>query len=200
MTTEKNSEMTPTEKNHLPSLPSPPVTRPKSIYRLKSNTIKKSMKTVELRMSQGLPLDDSFFINHWFSEIESQERMKHNCKLAPAKSVDSSVKSRPDSATENKKTDDPYSVMNTSVSTIQHLSHMPVSSHNQGYTTLLSASKEHKNNGSPDEVDDVHTRPHQPERIPVEFKTENSSKDSGSRARTSEKLQPQEYKSKKPPL
>ncbi|KAJ9048831.1 hypothetical protein DSO57_1030727 [Entomophthora muscae] len=114
--------------------------------------------------------------------------MKQNCKLASAKSVDSSVKSRPDSTPENKKTEDSYSVMTTSVSTIQPLSHMPVSSHHQGYTTLLSAFKEHKNNGSPDKVDDVHTRPHQPERIPVEFKTENSSRDSGSRARTSEKL------------
>ncbi|KAJ9059265.1 hypothetical protein DSO57_1004246 [Entomophthora muscae] len=69
---------------------------------------------------------------------------------------------------------------------------MPVISHHQGYTILLPASKEHKNN-----VDDVHTRPHQPERIPVEFKIKNRPRDSGSRARTFKKLQPQEYRPQK---
>ncbi|KAJ9086285.1 hypothetical protein DSO57_1005562 [Entomophthora muscae] len=87
--------------------------------------------------------------------------------------------------------------MITSFSTIQSLSHMPVSSHHQGYTILLSASKEHKNDGSPYKVDDVHTRSHQPERIPVELKTRNRPRDSCSRTRTSKNLQPQEYRPQK---
>ncbi|KAJ9055324.1 hypothetical protein DSO57_1005144 [Entomophthora muscae] len=148
------------------NLPSPLVAKPKSIYRLKTDAIKEAMKEAELRISQGLPLDNSCSIDHLFSEIESQERMKQKSQLAPAKSVDPGIKSGPDSTLENKKTDCPYSVMTTSVSTIQSLSHMP-------------------------------TRPHQPERIPVELKTRNRPRDSCSRTRTSKKLQPQEYRTQK---
>ncbi|KAJ9063240.1 hypothetical protein DSO57_1002144 [Entomophthora muscae] len=87
--------------------------------------------------------------------------------------------------------------VNQMLSRTQPLSHMPVSSHHQGYTILLPVSKEHKNDGSTYKVDDVHTRPHHPERISVEFKTKNRPRDSGSRARTSKKLQPQDYRPQK---
>ncbi|KAJ9070778.1 hypothetical protein DSO57_1004028 [Entomophthora muscae] len=126
--------------------------------------------------------------------------MKQNNRLAPAKSVDPSIKSRPDGTPENKRTDCPYSVMTTSVSTIQSLFHMPLSSHHQGYTILLSAFKEYKNDGSSYKVDDVHTRLHRPEIITVEFKIKLRPRDSGSRARTSKKLQPQEYRPQKASL
>ncbi|KAJ9064632.1 hypothetical protein DSO57_1028400 [Entomophthora muscae] len=197
METVKNFEMAPTEKSPPSKLPSPLVTKPKSIYRLKSDAIKEAIKAAELRISQGLLLDNCCSLNHWFSEIESQERMKKKSQLAPTKSVDPSIKSGPDSTPENKKTDFPYSVMTTSVSTIQSLSHMLVSSHHQGYTILLSASKEHKNDGSPYKVDDVYTRPHQPERIPVELKTRDRPRDSCRRTRIYKKLQPQEYRPQK---
>ncbi|KAJ9059266.1 hypothetical protein DSO57_1004247 [Entomophthora muscae] len=108
MTTVKNSEMTPTERSPPSNLPSPLVTKPKSIYRLKSDAIKEAMKAAELRISQGLPLDNICSINHQFSGIESQGRMKQKSQLTPAKSVDPSIKSRPDNTSENKKTDCPY--------------------------------------------------------------------------------------------
>ncbi|KAJ9073870.1 hypothetical protein DSO57_1011985 [Entomophthora muscae] len=200
MSTVKTSEMTPTKQKHPPSLPSHLVTKPKSIYKLKSDAIKKAMKAAELRMSQGLPLDDSCSINYLFSEIESQERAKQNSKFAPVKSVDPSANMRPDSTPDNKKKDDSYSFMTTLAGTIQPHPNTPGISHHKGYTIIQPAFKEHKNNINFDNVDDEHTTPHQPDKISVETKTKNRPSDSGSRSRTSEKQQPQEHKSKKASL
>ncbi|KAJ9050534.1 hypothetical protein DSO57_1013550 [Entomophthora muscae] len=192
--------MTPTKQKHPPRLPSHPVTKPKSIYKLKSDAKKKAMKAAELRMSQGLPLDDSCSINYLFSEIESQERAKENSKFAPVKSVDPSANMRPDSTPDKKKKDDSYSFMTTSVSTIQPHPNTPGISHHKGYTIIQPAFKEHKNNINFDDVDGEHTSPHQPDKISVETKTKNRPSDSGSRSRTSEKYQPQEHKSKEASL
>ncbi|KAJ9061892.1 hypothetical protein DSO57_1016129 [Entomophthora muscae] len=197
MSTVKNSEMTPTKQKHPPSLLSYLVTKSKSIYKSKSDAIKKAMKAAELRMSQGLPLDDSCSINYLFSEIESQEREKQNSKLDPVKSVDPSANMRPDSTPDNKKKDDSYSFMTISVSTIQHHPNTHGISHHKGYTIIQTAFKEHKNNIN---FDDEHTSLHQPDKISVETKTKNRPSDSCSRSRTSEKHQPQEHKFKEASL
>ncbi|KAJ9057267.1 hypothetical protein DSO57_1024372 [Entomophthora muscae] len=152
MSTVKNSEMTPTKQKHPPSLTSHLVTKPKSIYKLKSDAIKKAIKAAELRMSQGLPLDDSSSINYLFSEIESQERAKQNSKFAPVKSVGPISNMRPDSTPDNKKKDDTYSFMTTSVSTIQPHPNTLVISHHKGYKIIQPAFKEHKNNINFDDV------------------------------------------------
>ncbi|KAJ9076576.1 hypothetical protein DSO57_1024691 [Entomophthora muscae] len=90
--------------------------------------------------------------------------------------------------------------MATSVSTIQLHPNTPGVSHHKGYTIILPAFKEHKNNINFDDVNDEHTSPHQPEKISVETKIKNRPSDSGSRSRTSEKHQPQEQKSKEASL
>ncbi|KAJ9083588.1 hypothetical protein DSO57_1033231 [Entomophthora muscae] len=107
---------------------------------------------------------------------------------------------RPDITPDNKKKDDSYSFMTTSVSTIQPHPNTPGISHHKGYTIIQPAFKEHKNNIGFDDVDDEHTSPHQPDKISVKTKTKNRPSDSGSRSRTSEKHQSQEHKSKKASL
>ncbi|KAJ9061349.1 hypothetical protein DSO57_1021534 [Entomophthora muscae] len=197
ISTVKNSEMTLTKQKHPPSLPSHLFTKPKSIYKLKSDAIKKAMKTAELRMSQGLPLDDSCSINYLFSEIESQERAKHNSKFAPVKSVDPSANMRPDNTPDNKKKYDSYSFMTTSVSTIQPHPNTQGISHHKGYTIIQPAFKEHKNNINFDYVDDEHTSPHQPDKISVETKTKNRPSDSEHKSKEASLKKPVGYRKSK---
>ncbi|KAJ9084850.1 hypothetical protein DSO57_1019776 [Entomophthora muscae] len=84
---------------------------------------------------------------------------------------------RPNRTPDNKKKDDSYSFMTTSVSTIQPHPNTPGISHHKGYTIIQPAFKEHKNNINFDDVDDEHTSPHQPDKISVKTKTKNRPSD-----------------------